>query len=337
MSENINNQFDFFKLVNLDANGNIGVTISGGTDNDNFTTGTTVIGDTIYFDRTNGLSAYTADISSVLLWETSTGPNSLVPFGSANVASGPDTIAIGNGNTSNGAYSAAIGGQGHTNNGDLGFMAGGAGNTIVGEALAILLGGAGNSLDSEAGSIIGGQGQTNNGNNSSIVGGTANNINSDASGAFIGGGDTNSIVGYPTNVATTSAIIGGSTNDIDGAKRASIIGGNDHLIKSGSTHSAIIGGQSNDIQANSESSIIVGGQINNITSGVTNSVIIGGTNITGSADNTAYVPNLVVKTSITPSASGDTAGEVGNISYDATYAYFKTTTGWGRISLDYGF
>ena len=31
MSENIDNQYDFFKKVNLDANGNIGVVISGGT------------------------------------------------------------------------------------------------------------------------------------------------------------------------------------------------------------------------------------------------------------------------------------------------------------------
>ena len=31
MSNNINNQYDFFKLVNLDANGNIGVVVSGGT------------------------------------------------------------------------------------------------------------------------------------------------------------------------------------------------------------------------------------------------------------------------------------------------------------------
>lgn len=32
MSENINNQYDFFKLVNLDADGNIGVTIVGGNE-----------------------------------------------------------------------------------------------------------------------------------------------------------------------------------------------------------------------------------------------------------------------------------------------------------------
>jgi hypothetical protein len=31
MSENVNNQYDFFKLVNLDADGNLGVIVSGGT------------------------------------------------------------------------------------------------------------------------------------------------------------------------------------------------------------------------------------------------------------------------------------------------------------------
>lgn len=64
MSANINNQYDFFKNVNLDANGNIGVVFSGGTGSssqpflytaDNYTDLGTVTG------MTEGDLAYVAD------------------------------------------------------------------------------------------------------------------------------------------------------------------------------------------------------------------------------------------------------------------------------------
>ena len=57
---------------NLNVNDNI---YSGGTnlldifltsnDGNTYTTGSTVVGDTVYFDRTDALSAYTADLSSI--------------------------------------------------------------------------------------------------------------------------------------------------------------------------------------------------------------------------------------------------------------------------------
>lgn len=46
---------------------------------------------------------------------------------------------------------------------------------------------------------------------------------------------------------------------------------------------------------------------------------------------------LRVRTSFTPSGSGDTAGNVGDIAWDNSYIYVKTSTGWGRSQLNYGF
>ena len=44
-----------------------------------------------------------------------------------------------------------------------------------------------------------------------------------------------------------------------------------------------------------------------------------------------------MRTSYTPSSSGDTNGNVGDIAWDNTYIYIKTNTGWGRTQLSYGF
>ncbi len=46
---------------------------------------------------------------------------------------------------------------------------------------------------------------------------------------------------------------------------------------------------------------------------------------------------LRVRTSYTPSSSGDTNGNIGDIAWDNTYIYTKTNTGWGRALLDYAF
>ena len=43
------------------------------------------------------------------------------------------------------------------------------------------------------------------------------------------------------------------------------------------------------------------------------------------------------KYSAIPTTSGDTVGGVGSVTWDNNYFYVKTNTGWGRVSLDYGF
>lgn len=47
--------------------------------------------------------------------------------------------------------------------------------------------------------------------------------------------------------------------------------------------------------------------------------------------------SMVITTSFTPSTSGDTSGVVGQLAWDANFIYVKTSTGWGRSPLDYGF
>jgi hypothetical protein len=62
------------------------------------------------------------------------------------------------------------------------------------------------------------------------------------------------------------------------------------------------------------------------------SVLLGGLNLTGTTDDTVYVPNIVVVTSFTPSGSTDPTGENGSISWDNNYLYWKSGGQWLRIS-----
>jgi hypothetical protein len=59
---------------------------------------------------------------------------------------------------------------------------------------------------------------------------------------------------------------------------------------------------------------------------------LGGLNLTGTTDDTVYVPNIVVVTSFTPSGSTDPTGENGSISWDNNYLYWKSGGQWLRIS-----
>jgi hypothetical protein len=67
-----------------------------------------------------------------------------------------------------------------------------------------------------------------------------------------------------------------------------------------------------------------------------------GTNMTGQTSTidilgTNGYDQLRLRTSYTPTTSGDTNGNIGDISWDNNYFYIKTNTGWGRINLDYSF
>ena len=95
----------------------------GGLDNI-YTTGSTLVGTTLYFDRTDSLSAYTADLSSLSQWSGSTGSLSLVPInqegnvayglaslagGAYAISSGITSFAYGANLTASGDYSVAFG------------------------------------------------------------------------------------------------------------------------------------------------------------------------------------------------------------------------------------
>jgi hypothetical protein len=69
MADNIHSQYDFFQAIQLDGDGNLLVKITnltGGTGGDNYyTTGATLSGATIIFDRNDTPAAYSVDLSSI--------------------------------------------------------------------------------------------------------------------------------------------------------------------------------------------------------------------------------------------------------------------------------
>jgi hypothetical protein len=139
-----------------------------------------------------------------------------------------------------------------------------------------------------------------------------------------------------------------------GGESTAILGGQYNTVFSGSTNnSGIFGGEYNIISGLTlsdfaQNSVIIGGSGNTITypnSSIiasegsridTNySVILGGSNITGTALNTVYVPNLVIypTTTYTPTGTTDnTVGEVGSVTWDNNYFYYRDNIGWKRIS-----
>jgi hypothetical protein len=79
-------------------------------------------------------------------------------------------------------------------------------------------------------------------------------------------------------------------------------------------------------------------------SGTTGSVVRGNIGINNEAPTSKLdiigdngYNQLRIRTSYTPTSTADANGEIGDISWDNSYFYIKTGTGWGRISLDYVF
>ena len=127
----------------------------------------------------------------------------------------------------------------------------------------------------------------------------------------------------------------GDNNESNGPLSVSI-GGMNNIVQSGDTDgSAILGGYENRISGSSPSSnvkhsAIIGGSGNTVSA--SGSVILGGTGLTATNSNTVYVPNFVITKNYTPTSSADTAGEPGSITWDSTYLYYKTNTGWKRLN-----
>lgn len=157
------------------------------------------------------------------------------------------------------------------------------------------------------------------GSNDSIVGGRSNLIRYDSTYSglsasnFIGGGENNTIEGH-TNSAILSgkynyigfddisnnAIIAGIYNSINGGGYDGIFVGSGNTIQgdiflTADYSNTIIGGVGNTIYTGVSSSII-GGEFNelknNTTTYIENSIILGGQNITGTTNDTVYVPNF---------------------------------------------
>ena len=186
-------------------------------------------------------------------------------------------------------------------------------------------------LDSIAygvGSFVGGEGTITKGVNSFAIGYGTKAI-----------GDQSFSHGYQTEAKGDRTVtIGGQLNIVDSGttENSGIFGGESNLITpiTPSDHlinSTIIGGSGNTVSG--FNSAIVSSEGSIISSNY--SVILGGTGITGTALNTAYVPNLVIypTTTYTPSGTTDTTvGEVGSVTWDNNYFYYRDNIGWKRIS-----
>jgi hypothetical protein len=178
------------------------------------------------------------------------------------------------------------------------------------------------------GSFVGGEGTITKGVNAFAIGyGT------------IAIGDRSFSHGYQTESRGDRTVtIGGKLNIVDSGTtdNGGIFGGESNLITPISPsdnliNSTIIGGSGNTVSG--FNSAIVSSEGSIISSNY--SVILGGTGITGTALNTAYVPNLVIypTTTYTPSGTTDnTVGEVGSVTWDNNYFYYRDNIGWKRLS-----
>ena len=121
----------------------------------------------------------------------------------------------------------------------------------------------------------------------------------------------------------------------EGSIYSGIFGGTLNKINLNSNYSSIIAGEGNVITGDSTNSVIISGYNNTINNGVGDRgiVIIGASGITGTTQYTTYVNDFVIKKlAAIPTTSSDTVGEVGSITCDNTYFYWKTNSGWLRVS-----
>ena len=246
---------------------------------------------------TGGGGAFTSTTANNRIIPTNTLSNSVSSDNSSILGGDSNTI-----NTNSGR-SIIVGGRGNGVEGEYSFIGNGLGNSISGRGFwNTIINGDNNDLSLDpssnyntvvgnshsitgtslvANSILGGQ------NNSIHTRGGSNPINSS-----IMGGSNNTVYG-PDNVV----IIGGEGNLIDIIPdRAVIAGGENNNISGESDDSFIGGGVGNIIDTSGFRNSIVGGQNNSIEGSISNSVILGGQNITGTTDDTVYVPNLNIDT-----------------------------------------
>ena len=199
-----------------------------------------------------------------------------------------------------------------------------------------IMGGSSNSIwKSPNSAIIGGYGSTMiDSNDSFMAGGQGNEIGDHTGIVAIIGGRLQLITGSLGTAANYSGIFQGDENTILSGSRVTILGGLENLIE-GSNGSSIVGGAYHEIKSGGSSVIlggsrgdnfasrtaIIGGDRNVITNGANDSAImassaslieatalrsavIGGFQLTASAADTVYVPNLVATGSITGDGSG---------------------------------
>jgi len=199
-------------------------------------------------------------------------------------------------------------------------------NTISGHSNSVIVGGSYNFIDF----CLNNYGTS---ANETIIGGAGNQMYT-ADNSFIAGGDNNLIDGRTAGIGSVgsfvigsfyssaftsnySGVLGGWKNailssDCSFITNTLILGGEENIYNpySGPGSGAggnniILGGQYNKlIGTNIYRSAIIGGINNGILANIVNSVVIGGTNISGTSNNTVYVPNMIINTGGTQSKLG---------------------------------
>ena len=264
---------------------------------------TTLSGGTILSGSTNLYDIFlssSASGTSGNLWSASTGTNSIIANnGTGNLASGNYSIAggdlnitsgnysfIGNGYSGNviSNYAVLVGGIYNSVSGNSSFIGAGRSNKTVGPYSSIV-GGFNNKTYGFNSFIGAGQNNITNGNNSILVGGFTNTLN----------GLYGTIVGGLYNVVSApyAFIGGGGGSNLASGNYSTIVGG---ILNSATTGNAtVIGGRHNI--ATAQYSTIINGSGNTI-SGI-RSTIIGGRNITGTSNDTVYVPFFNIQSTST--------------------------------------
>lgn len=301
-----------------------------------YTTGATLNGTLLIFNRNDQLSAYTVDLSGIGggtsgdLWSASTGADSIIANNNTgNIAAGIFGIAAGYSNRANGNYSVVINGGNNLASGNKSFIANGYQNSAT-TAYSTVVNGSYNIVSASNSFIGGGQSNRASGINSVIGGGNDNNVTGALS--VVVGGNKNtaikigaSILGGDTNTASGdySVVAGGSNNTASGA-HSNIVGGFTNTASG--DYSTVVNGRNNF--ATSDNSAVIGGK-NNAAKG-NNVVVIGGQSITGSTADSIYTPNAyLAHTTGTKIYSGGTPLE--NI-FSSTYVQPGLNTYTGGTS-----
>jgi len=328
-----------------------------------YATGATLYGTTLYFDRNDGLSAFTADLSA--LSGGTTGGTSGTTFWEET-------------GTSNTALKDNKGGHTILNVSTNSMIAGGNSNVIESSLVSFIGGGAINKIEttSSASGIVAGTGNTIGGStvysfigggqlhtmgpddvtNSTIIAGSGHTINGSASGF----GDRNAIVGGLGNVITGNTddnFMGGGRYAYMNSRYSAMVGGTDNIIQFNTGISAttlgsgIFAGDTNIIDG-SETSTILGGNINTITT-ATDSTIVGGNNHTiTSSNNSAIIggtgaqifkKNSAIIGGINNTVFGESAivaggtGNTATANYSTVLGGFDNNTGdWGTVAYGSG-
>jgi hypothetical protein len=227
----ITNELNILSANTLDFTGRtIWVDVSGITRTDRLiVTDTPTIGYVLKCVDSEGMVAWAPDSSgttgSTSYWSAGTGTNAIVKIDSGCLASAIGSVVGATNSTSDGQYSAIIGGFGHS--------------ITAGSDVSSIFGGAEHTINSAVDYSI-------------CIGGRGNTVSTSYSGIFVG--QNNTLSG---GTDLWSAIIGGDNNILK-ASRSLVLGGTANILTA--SNSAIIGGSGNTMSSSATNSIILGGQ-----------------------------------------------------------------------------